>query len=96
MCDKSKLSYYFTRKTEILLQQSSKTCVNGTVNTAIANTNETVVLGESDDITHCSSTLSILHDGSEIYESVVDEDLLSASKTDRCESLISLKIDSYK
>jgi hypothetical protein len=58
------------------------------VNTDIANTNETVVLGEMDDISQCSSTISILHDQS---ENVVSEDLLSASTTDRCESLISLK-----
>jgi hypothetical protein len=96
MCDKSKLSYYFTRKTEIPLQELFNTCVNVVVNTTIANTNETIVLGESDDITQCSSTLSILHDKSEIYESFVGEDLLSASNTDPCESLISLKIDSYK
>jgi hypothetical protein len=62
------------------------------VNTAIANTNETLV-----DIPQCSSTISILHDRSEICESVVDEDLLLALITDRCESLITnLKIDSYK
>jgi hypothetical protein len=65
MSDKSKLSYYFTRTTEIPLQESSNTCVNVTVNTDIANTNEIVVLGESDDIPQCSSTISILHDRSE-------------------------------
>jgi hypothetical protein len=81
MCDKSKLSYYFTRKTDIPFQESSKTCVNVTVNPAIANTNETLV-----DIPQCSSTISILHDRSEICESVVGEDLLSASITDRFES----------
>ncbi len=56
------------------------------MNTAIANTNETVVLGQSDD----------LHGWSKICESVVVEDLLSASNTNRSESYISLKIDSYK
>ncbi len=56
------------------------------MNTAIENTNETVVLGESDDIAQCSSTISIHHDQSEICESIVSEDLLSVSTTDRCES----------
>jgi hypothetical protein len=56
MSDKSKLSYYFTRKTEIPLQESFNRCVNVTVNTAIANTNETFV-----DIPQCSLTISILH-----------------------------------
>ncbi len=51
------------------------------MNTAIANTNETLV-----DIPQCSSTISILHDQTEICGSVVGEDLLSASTTDRCES----------
>jgi hypothetical protein len=78
------------------LQELFNICVDVTVNKAIANTNETVVLGESDDITQCSSTISILHDQSEIFESVFRKDLLSASTTDRCESLINLKIDSCK
>jgi len=47
MSDKSKFSYYFRRKTEIPLQESSNTGVNATVNTAIGNINETVVLGKS-------------------------------------------------
>jgi hypothetical protein len=81
MSDKSKLSYYFTRKTDIPFQELSNTCANVTVNIAIANTNETLV-----DIPQCSSTISILHDRSEMFESVVGEDLLSASTTDRCES----------
>ncbi len=54
-------------------------------------------LGENDHIPQCPSTISILHDRSEICESVVGEDLLLALTTDRCESLITnLKIDSYK
>jgi hypothetical protein len=56
MSDKSKLSYYFTRKTEIPLQESFNRCVNVTVNIAIANTNETFV-----DIPQCSLTISVLH-----------------------------------
>jgi hypothetical protein len=61
MCDKSKLLYYFRRKTDIPLEELSNTSVNVTVNTAIANANETILLGESDDILQCSSTISILH-----------------------------------
>jgi hypothetical protein len=61
------------------------------VNIAIANTNETFV-----DIPQCSLTISVLHGWSKICESVVGEDLLSTSTTDRCESLVKLKIDLYK
>jgi hypothetical protein len=96
MSDKSKVSCYFTRKPETPLQESCNICDNVAVNPDIVNINETVVLSESDDVPHCSSTISILHDQNEICEIDIREDLFTAITTDRCEPSTALKIDSYK
>ncbi len=67
MCDRSKLSYYFTKKNEISLQELFNTCVNITVNTAIENTNETVALQSRSKVSHHFFVFSCLFQLHNIY-----------------------------
>jgi hypothetical protein len=62
MSDKSKISYYFTRKPKKSLKEPCDTFYTTTTNLDIVNLNET------DDAPSCSSTKSILHDQNEIYK----------------------------
>ncbi|CAF2979932.1 unnamed protein product [Rotaria sp. Silwood2] len=94
MSDKSKVSYYFTRKPEIPLQELCNARNNSTVHPDIVNINETVVLNRSNGVSICSSTSSIFHDQNEICQSRTSEDLLTAPTTDRSEPSIPFKIDS--
>ncbi|CAF1461392.1 unnamed protein product [Rotaria sp. Silwood1] len=70
MSDKSKLSYYFLKKPDNLVQESNSTPQRTTTNSEIVNINETIVLTEFLDASSplSSSTSLILHDLSEIYE----------------------------
>ncbi|CAF1507147.1 unnamed protein product, partial [Rotaria sordida] len=70
MSDKRKLSYYFLRKPDSLVQESNSTPQRTTTNSEIVNINEAIVLTEFLDASSplSSSTSLILHDQSEIYE----------------------------
>lgn len=108
MSDKSKLSYYFKRKSDTPLQESNNTCFNATTNSNIVNINEALeldeadealVLGEADDAPPCSSATSIHHDRNENSENFIDGDLsiASSSLAGGCEPLINcLENDIFK
>ncbi|CAF1091248.1 unnamed protein product [Rotaria sordida] len=70
MSDKRKLSYYFLKKPDNLVQESNSTPQRTTTSSEIVNINETIVLTEFLDASSplSSSTSLILHDQSGIYE----------------------------
>src|SRR5690349_5813658 len=79
MSDKSKLSYYFKRKSDTPLQESNNMCFKATTNSNIMNINEALVLSEADDAPPCSPAPSIHHDRNQSSEIVIDGDSSIAS-----------------
>lgn len=105
MSDKSKLSYYFTRKSEIPSQQSCDMYDEAIVNTDIINTdivniNESDRLNKNNETPYNSSIVCIIDDDNddqnETCASSTIEYSLTTSTTNNYEPLVNLKADSYK